>query len=54
MTRKSGTPLANLPGTFRYRVSAGTGYPGVSIMWLGEVENLICSFCLSVAASTIV
>ena len=38
-------------GRYRhYRVSAGTGWPGVSILWLGEVENLICNSYLSVAA----
>ena len=26
-----GTPVATLPGAWRYRVSAGTGRPGVSI-----------------------
>ena len=35
---------------WRYRVSTGTGRPGVSILWLGEVESLICSFYLNVAA----
>ena len=29
---KIGTPLANLPGAWRYRVSAGTGWPSVSIL----------------------
>ena len=29
---KIGTPLATLPGAWRYRVSAGTGWPGVSIL----------------------
>ena len=28
---KIGTPVATLPGAWRYRVSAGTGRPGVSI-----------------------
>ena len=28
---KIGAPLATLPGAWRYRVSAGTGWPGVSI-----------------------
>ena len=42
--------MATLPGAWRYRVSAGTGWPGVSILWLGEVESLICSFYLGVAA----
>ena len=27
-----GTPTATLPGAWRYRVSAGTGQPGVSIL----------------------
>ena len=27
-----GTPMATLPGAWRYRVSAGTGRPGVSIL----------------------
>ena len=42
--------VATLPGAWRYRVSTGTGRPGVSILWLGEMESLICSFYLSVAA----
>ena len=29
---ESGTPVATLPGAWRYRVSAGTGRPGVSIL----------------------
>ena len=29
---KIGTPLATQPGSWRYRVSAGTGRPGVSIL----------------------
>ena len=44
------TPVATLPGAWRYKVSAGTGWPGVSTLWLGEMESLICNFCLSVAA----
>ena len=48
------TPVATLPGAWHYRVSAGTGRSGVSILWLGEVERLICNFCLSVAARKIV
>ena len=27
-----GTPVATLPGAWRYRVSTGTGRPGVSIL----------------------
>ena len=30
--------MATLPG-----VCAGTGWPGVSILWLGEIERLICN-----------
>ena len=48
-----GTPVATLPGAW-HRVSAGTGQPDVSILWLGEVESLMCNFYLSVAAHTIV
>ena len=51
---KIGTPVATLPGAWYYRVSAGTGQPSVSILRLGEVESLICNFCLSVAARKIV
>ena len=51
---KIGTPLAIVPGAWRYRVSAGTGRPGVRILWLGEVESWICGFYLSVAARQIV
>ena len=29
---KTGTPVATLPGTWHYKVSAGTGWPGVSIL----------------------
>ena len=29
---KIGTPVGTLPGAWRYRVSAGTGRPGVSIL----------------------
>ena len=49
-----GTPLAALPGAWRYRVSSRTGWPGVSILRLGEIESLIHSFYLSVAARRIV
>ena len=51
---KIGTPVATLPGAWRYRVSTGTGQPGVSILWLGEVESWICNFYLCVAARKIV
>ena len=51
---KIGTPVATLPGAWRDRVSIGTGRPGVSILWLGEVESLICDFHFSVAARKLV
>ena len=44
-----GIPVRALSGAWRYRVSAGTGWPGVS-----EMESLICNFYLSVAARKIV
>ena len=49
-----GTPVATLPGAWCYRVSAGIGWPGVSILWLGEMESLVSNFSLSVAARKIV
>ena len=32
VTKKIGTPVVNLPGAWCYRVSTGTGRPGVSIL----------------------
>ena len=49
-----GTPVATLSGSWRCGVSAGTDWSGVSMLSLDEIESLICSFCLSVAARTIV
>ena len=46
--------MATLPGAWRYRVSAGTGLPGVSILCLGVIESLICNFYLGESARTIV
>ena len=51
---KIGTAVATLPGVCHYRDSAGTGRPGVGILWLGEVQSWICNFYLSVAARKIV
>ena len=51
---KIDTPVDTLPGAWHCRASAGTGWPGFSILRLGEVESLICSFYLSVAARKIV
>ena len=48
------TPVAALSGAWHHRVSAGTGLPSVSILRLGEIESLIHSLYLSVAAQTIV
>ena len=31
---KTGTPVATLPGAWRYRVSTGTAWPGISILWV--------------------
>ena len=46
--------MATLPGVWHFRVSAGTGRPGVSILWLDEVESWICNFYLHVAVRAIV
>ena len=50
----TGTPVAALPGAWRYSVSPGTSRSGVCILWLGEMESSIYSFYLSVAARKIV
>ena len=47
---KIGTQVATLPGARRCRVSAGTGWPSVSILWQGGVESWIWNSYLSVAA----
>ena len=52
--QKIGTPVATLPGARRYRVRGGTDWPGVGVLWLGEIESLICDSYLSVAACTVV
>ena len=41
---------ANMPNTWRHRVSTKTAWPSVSIQWVGEMANLIGNFYLSVAA----
>ena len=51
---KIGTPVATLPQPWRSRVCAGTGWPSVSILWLGEMASLIRNFNLSMAAWKIV
>ena len=50
---KIGTAVATLPSTLSYRISVGTGWCSVNILWLGEIERLICSLYLSVAARKI-
>ena len=36
------------------RLAFWVSRPGVSILWLGKVESLTCSFCLSMAAHKII
>ena len=43
---KTDTPVATLPDCWQYRVSTGTGWPSVGVLRLGEIENLMCNFCL--------
>ena len=47
---KTGTPMATLASAWHSRVNAGTGWSSVSILWLNEVESLICNLYLSMAA----
>ena len=42
---KIGTLVVTLPGAWRYRVSAGTGWPGVSILSLGKFDLQLLSQC---------
>ena len=49
-----GTPVATLLGAWFYRISAGTGWRSVSILWLGEVESLMGNLYLTVAACILV
>ena len=35
---KTGTPVAILPGAWRYRINVGTGWPCVSIRWLSKTK----------------
>ena len=51
---KIDSPVAAVSGVCHCRVSAGTGQLRVSILWLGEVERLVCSFYLSVEACKVV
>ena len=51
---KIGTQVTTLPGSWRYRVSTGTGWPSISILCLDEAESLICNFYLSVTARKLV
>ena len=41
---KIGTLVATLPGAWRSWVSAGTGWSGVIILWLGKIVSSICNF----------
>ena len=51
---KIGTPVATLQGTWHYRVSVGTGWTGVSTLYLDGIENVIGSLYLSMALHAIV
>ena len=43
-----------LPSVWRCRVGAGTGWPGVSTLGLGEIAGWVCNFYPSEAARKIV
>ena len=40
VTLKIGSPVTTLPAASCYRISAGTGWPGVSNLWLCEIASL--------------
>ena len=45
---KIGAPVATQPGAGSYRVRAGTGWPGVRILWLSEREKVWSANSISV------
>ena len=47
---KSGTHVASLLHAWGQKISARTGWPGVTTLWLGEVASCISCFCRSVVA----
>ena len=51
---KSATVVATWPGAWIYRVSGGTGQPGVGVLWLDEIARATCKFSQCVAACTVV
>ena len=51
---KPDSAVSSLPVDWSYRVSAGFDWPRVSILPLGGIACLICSFYLSVAARAVV
>ena len=48
---RNDTPVAALPDAFLCGISARTGWPCVSLLWLGETASLIGSFCFLVAVN---
>ena len=49
VTCKMGTPVAALPGAWRYNVSVGTGWPGVSILGLaGTVMMMMAVIIITI------
>ena len=49
-----GTLVTNLPGVWRDRVRAGTGWPGFRLLWLDEIARLICNFYFSMTSRILV
>ena len=45
-----GTLVAPLPAAWQYSTSTWTGWPRISVLWLGEMVSVICSLCLGVVA----
>ena len=47
---RNGILEATLPKALRCRVTAGTGWSGVNILWQSEISSWTCNFYLSVVA----
>ena len=46
--------VASLPSTWNCGVSARTGWPSISTLWVGETASVICSLCFSDTACGVV
>ena len=51
---KTGILVATLPDDWSYVIIARTGWPGVGILWLGEIASSIDNLYISISAHAII